>query len=102
MNNILTVQNLIVRRGGVKVLDIGALNVQESRILALIGPNGAGKSTLLLTMAGLLKPDQGEMCYNNRPVKSSADRSRMRKSVCVVSRNRCCSIRPFIKMWPSV
>ncbi|MDD4862012.1 MAG: ABC transporter ATP-binding protein [Smithellaceae bacterium] len=84
MNNILTVQNLIVRRGGVKVLDIGALNVQESRILALIGPNGAGKSTLLLTMAGLLKPDQGEMCYKNRPVKSSADRSRMRKSVCVV------------------
>ncbi|MEN6360153.1 MAG: ABC transporter ATP-binding protein [Smithella sp.] len=84
MNNILTVQSLIVRRGGVKVLDIGALNVQESRILALIGPNGAGKSTLLLTMAGLLKPDQGEMCYKNRPVKSSSDRSRMRKSVCVV------------------
>lgn len=84
MNNILTVQNLIVRRGGIKVLDIGALKVQESRILALIGPNGAGKSTLLLTMAGLLKPDQGEMCYKNRPVKSSVDRSRMRKSVCVV------------------
>lgn len=84
MNNILSVQNLIVRRGGVKVLDIEALNVQESRILALIGPNGAGKSTLLLTMAGLLKPDQGEICYQSRPVKSSADRSRMRKSVCVV------------------
>ena len=84
MNNILTVQNLIVRRGGIKVLDIGALNVRESRILALIGPNGAGKSTLLLTMAGLLKPDQGEIFYKSRPVKSSADRSRMRKSVCVV------------------
>ena len=81
MNNIFTIENLIVRRGGVKVLDINELKVHESRILALIGPNGAGKSTLLLTMAGLLKPDQGKMHYKGRPVESSAERSRMRRSV---------------------
>ena len=63
MNHILTVQNLIVKRGGVTVLDISELNVEQGRILALIGPNGAGKSTLLLTMAGLLKPDQGKIYY---------------------------------------
>jgi len=84
MNNILTVQNLIVRRGEVTVLDIGELNVTESRILALIGPNGAGKSTLLLTMAGLLKPSQGQIHYRGMPVDSSASRSSMRRSVCVV------------------
>lgn len=84
MNNLLAVQNLIVRRGDVTVLDISDLNVEESRILALIGPNGAGKSTLLLTMAGLLKPSQGKIYYRGMPVDSSASRSTMRRSVCVV------------------
>ncbi len=84
MNNILTVQNLIVQRGGVTVLDISELNVEQGRILALIGPNGAGKSTLLLTMAGLLKPSQGKIYYKGLPVDSSASRSNMRRSVSVV------------------
>ncbi len=80
----LTVQNLTVRRGGATVLDIRELNVEEGRILALIGPNGAGKSTLLLTMAGLLKPSEGRIYYRGEPVDSSARRSAMRKSVCVI------------------
>ncbi|HRS83521.1 MAG TPA: ABC transporter ATP-binding protein [Smithellaceae bacterium] len=84
MNTILSVENLIVHRGGVRVLDIRELKVQESRILALIGPNGAGKSTLLLTMAGLLKPRQGKIVYKGRPIETSADRSWMRRRVCVV------------------
>ena len=84
MNHILTVKNLIVRRGGVTVLDINELKVETSRILALIGPNGAGKSTLLLTMAGLLKPSMGMIHYKGMPVDSSASRSNMRRSVCVV------------------
>ena len=84
MSTILSVENLIVHRGGVRVLDIRELKVQGSRILALIGPNGAGKSTLLLTMAGLLKPGQGRIYYKGRAVESSAERSWMRRSVCVV------------------
>ena len=84
MNHILTVKNLIVRRGGVTVLDINELKVETSRILALIGPNGAGKSTLLLTMAGLLKPSMGMIHYKGMPVDSSASRSNMRRSACVV------------------
>jgi len=55
--NLLTVQNLIIKRSGVTVLEINELNILQGRIHALIVPNGAGKSTLLLTMAGLLKPD---------------------------------------------
>jgi len=84
MNTMLSVQNLIVKRGGVTVLDISELNIQHGRILALIGPNGAGKSTLLLTMAGLLKPDSGKMFYHGEPIDSSASRASMRQSVSVV------------------
>lgn len=81
---ILSAKNLTVRRGGATVLDINELNVEEARILALIGPNGAGKSTLLLTMAGLLKPGEGNIYYRGMPVDNSARRSAMRRSVSVV------------------
>jgi tungstate transport system ATP-binding protein len=84
MNPVLTVQNLILRRGGITVLDVSELNVEEGRIIALIGPNGAGKSTLLLTMAGLLKPDQGKLYYKGSPVDTNARRAHMRRSVSVV------------------
>jgi tungstate transport system ATP-binding protein len=80
----LTIQNLVVKRSGVTVLDINELNVLQGRILALIGPNGAGKSTLLLTMAGLLKPDHGKIYYRGNPVDSNIGRSYMRRRVSVV------------------
>jgi tungstate transport system ATP-binding protein len=84
MNNILTVQNLILRRGGATVLDANELNVAEGQVIALIGPNGAGKSTLLLTMAGLLKPDQGMLYYKGLPVDTNVRRAHMRRSISVV------------------
>ena len=78
------IENIIVRRSDVTVLDITELNVEQGRILALIGPNGAGKSTLLLTMAGLLKPSQGRLYYLGKPVDSNASRAGMRRSISVV------------------
>ncbi|MGB5217779.1 MAG: ABC transporter ATP-binding protein [Smithella sp.] len=78
------IENIILRRGGVTVLDIPQLHVQQGRVLALIGPNGAGKSTLLLTMAGLLKPDHGKIYYRGNPVDSRASRSDMRRRISVV------------------
>jgi ABC-2 type transport system ATP-binding protein len=35
--------------------------VQPGEILALLGPNGAGKTTTLLCLAGLLRPDAGQI-----------------------------------------
>lgn len=84
MNYIFSVQNLMLRRGGITVLDVNELNIAEGRILALIGPNGAGKSTLLLTMAGLLKPDRGILNYKGLPIDTNARRAHMRRSVSVV------------------
>ena len=82
--SLIQIENIIIERSGVTVLDVSDLNVEEGRILALIGPNGAGKSTLLLTLAGLLKPSQGILYYQGRPVDSSASRANLRRSVSVV------------------
>lgn len=42
--------------------------VKPSEILQVEGPNGAGKTTLLRMMAGLLKPDEGVVCWENQPI----------------------------------
>jgi len=82
--SLMKIENIILRRGSVTVLGIPELHVQRGRILALIGPNGAGKSTLLLMLAGLLKPEQGKIYFQNSSVESRADLTRLRRNVSVV------------------
>jgi len=65
---LLKVEELLVRRGGVTVLDIPVLEVFQGQVLSLIGPNGAGKSTLMLTLAGLLKPAQGNLFFRGERI----------------------------------
>jgi tungstate transport system ATP-binding protein len=65
---LLQADDLLVRRGGVTVLDIPALAVYQGQVLVLIGPNGAGKSTLLLTLAGLLKTARGKLLFKGERV----------------------------------
>lgn len=62
--------NLVKKFDGVTVLDARgqSFRFEEGRITALIGPNGAGKTTLFNLIAGVLKPDQGEICYRNRRI----------------------------------
>jgi tungstate transport system ATP-binding protein len=65
---LLNVEDLLVRRGGVTVLDISGLEVFQGQVLSLIGPNGAGKSTLMLTLAGLLKPARGSLFFRGERI----------------------------------
>jgi ABC-2 type transport system ATP-binding protein len=46
------------RRAALRGVDVAA---QAGELLAVIGPNGAGKTTLLSILAGIVKPDEGEV-----------------------------------------
>jgi tungstate transport system ATP-binding protein len=69
--NLLQVENLNVRRGGISVLSIPSLAIVPGEVLALIGPNGAGKSTLLMTLSGLLKPFHGRLLLRGEEIDPS-------------------------------
>jgi len=65
--NLLQVRNLSRRFGShVAVADV-SLTLQPGEVLGLLGPNGAGKSTSMMMIAGLLKPDSGEILINDQP-----------------------------------
>ncbi len=49
--------------GGVKLFTEVNLQLQQGQSLAVIGESGSGKSTLLHLMAGLDKPDTGEVYW---------------------------------------
>ena len=51
----------------VVVLERLTLAVEPGEFLAVLGPNGSGKTTLLKTIAGLIRPDQGEVRVFGRP-----------------------------------
>lgn len=62
--------------GKVQALDRISLQVGEGEFLCLVGASGCGKSTLLNIIAGLEKPDSGEVLADGKPI-SGPGRDRM-------------------------
>ena len=57
----LEIRNLHAGHGRVPVLGGIDLTVNPGEIVLVLGPNGAGKSTLMRTIAGFIKPSQGQI-----------------------------------------
>ena len=57
-------------RGPLPVLNGLDLSVPEGGFVAVVGPSGCGKSTLTRLIAGLMKPDQGEVWLHGARVTS--------------------------------
>ena len=57
--NVLELQNITMKFGGVTALNEVNLVVKKGEILALIGPNGAGKTSLFNCLTGVYTPQEG-------------------------------------------
>ncbi len=53
--------NISVQFGGRYLFEAASLHVRRGDRIGLVGPNGAGKTTLLKIMAGLERPEAGEI-----------------------------------------
>lgn len=53
---------------GLPVFDSLSLRIPKAKMTALIGPSGVGKSTLADLLLGLIKPSQGKILINGRPL----------------------------------
>jgi len=56
---------------GRAVVDAASLTLAPGRITALLGASGAGKSTLLRLLAGLERPDQGQIALGDTILSSA-------------------------------
>lgn len=56
--------NFCTKEGNLEVLDNINFRIDEGEIVALVGPSGSGKTTALNIIAGLLKPQGGEVIVN--------------------------------------
>jgi branched-chain amino acid transport system ATP-binding protein len=68
--NLLTIENLTKRFGGLVAVDDVSFDVQAGSIVGLIGPNGAGKTTVFNLITGNYIPDGGEVTFNGCSLKN--------------------------------
>src|ERR1700754_165643 len=56
-----------------QVLQDVDLTLRENEIVGLLGRSGSGKSTLLRSIAGLLKPSEGQVLFQGRQIEGPPD-----------------------------
>jgi branched-chain amino acid transport system ATP-binding protein len=64
--NLLEVQSVSKRFGGLMALDRLSFAVRENEVLGLIGPNGSGKTTMINLISGALHPTAGDIFLGER------------------------------------
>ena len=81
----LSVTNVVAGYGAHdEVLKGVGTTVAERELVVLIGPNGAGKSTLLKAIAGFLKPREGAITFEGKPIGGLRPREITRQGVAFV------------------
>jgi len=64
-------------------LDGVSLEIKRGEVVALVGENGSGKTTLAKIVAGLYRPDQGHVLWDDVDV-GEVDRDELRASIAVI------------------
>lgn len=62
------IEDVTKRFDDILALDHVSAEISENCIFGLVGTNGAGKSTMLRVMAGVLKPEEGQVMIDNMEV----------------------------------
>lgn len=69
-------RDVVKRFGNFKAVDNLNLTIKDGEFMALLGPSGCGKTTTLLILAGLYKPDSGEILFDDKIVNDVLPKDR--------------------------
>jgi iron complex transport system ATP-binding protein len=73
---ILELSDILFRYDDAVFIDELSLSVEDGEFIGVIGPNGSGKTTLLKLLAGLIKPESGEVLLWGKSLNSYKGRDR--------------------------
>jgi branched-chain amino acid transport system ATP-binding protein len=75
---VITLENIVMRFGGLAAVDNVSFAIGKGHITGLIGPNGAGKTTLFNIIAGRLFPTSGRVLLEGEDITFLAPHRRAR------------------------
>jgi ABC-2 type transport system ATP-binding protein len=77
MNNVVEIRNLVVDRGGRRVLHGLDLTIEQGSVTGLLGPSGCGKSTLMRSLVGVQVLTSGSVRIDGSEAGSKGLRHRI-------------------------
>ena len=85
---LLELKHIVAGYGNIMALKDISLSVPEGAIVSLIGANGAGKSTTMKTIMGIVKPRQGEIFFDGKPLKGEKSYQVVHQGISLVPEGR--------------
>ena len=83
-NWILAAEHICKNFGGTKALDDVSFHLKAGEVHALMGENGAGKSTLGKILAGIYKPDSGNLYFQGEEIHLETPKAAKQNGISIV------------------
>lgn len=80
----LIAQNITKRFSGITALNDATIELHPGKVNAIIGENGAGKSTLMKILSGVYTDYDGDIIYNDEPVRFTGTRDAEKKGIAII------------------
>ena len=94
------IENLFKRFKNVVAINHIQLEVKKGEMLTLLGPSGCGKTTTLRCIAGLERPDEGDIVIDGKPMLSQGFVQPSKRGIGMVFQNY--AVWPHMKVYNNV
>lgn len=94
------IENLLKKFGNMVAVNRVSLEVKKGEILTLLGPSGCGKTTTLRCIAGLEKPDEGDVIIDGKSMFSQGFVPPSKREIGMVFQNY--AVWPHMKVFDNV